>query len=134
MDVGDPSNFIRVQKIFNNDLLKLKKTLSSYSYSDKQTQNAIKEIYSYNNYIADPHGAIGFLGLKDYLESQEDPNSHQGIFLETAHPIKFANIVEKIINTKIEFPNQIKGIKNLKSNKLSIADYKELKSFLLAKN
>ena len=55
-------------------------------------------------------------------------------FFETAHPIKFANIVEKIINTKVEFPNQIKGIRNLKSNKLSIAGYKELKSFLLAKN
>lgn len=134
MDVGDPSNFIRIQKIFNNDLLKLKKTLSSYSYSDKQTESAIKEIFSYNNYIADPHGAIGFLGIKDYLISQEDPSSHQGIFLETAHPIKFANIVERIIDTKIELPSQIKGIRNLKSNKLTMVGYNELKSFLLAKN
>ena len=90
--------------------------------------------YNYNNYVADPHGAIGFLGIKDYLESQEDPSLHQGIFLETAHPIKFANIVEKIIKTKIEFPSQIKGIRNLESNKLYMTDYKELKSFLLAKN
>ena len=66
--------------------------------------------------------------------SQEDPSSHQGIFLETAHPIKFANIVERIINTKIELPSQIKGIRNLKSNKLTMVGYNELKSFLLAKN
>ena len=134
MDVGDPSNFIRIQKIFNYDIEKLKKSLSSYSYSDMQTEKAIREIYSYKNYIADPHGAIGFLGIKNYLQTQKDPKSYQGLFLETAHPIKFANIVEKVIDAKINVPNQIKGIWDLKSRKLSMYGYKEFKSFLLAKH
>src|SRR6056300_231951 len=128
MDVGDPSNFIRIQKIFNNDFFKLKKTLSGFSYSDKQTEKAIKEIFDQKGYIADPHGAIGYLGLKAFVESQEDPTSYQGIFLETAHPIKFANSVEKILNTQIQMPERLKGV--LQKEKLSrhIDTYQELKS------
>ena len=133
MDVGDPSNFIRIQKIFNNDFFKLKKTLSGFSYSDKQTEKAIKEIFDQKGYIADPHGAIGYLGLKAFVESQEDPTSYQGIFLETAHPIKFANSVEKILNTQIQMPERLKGV--LQKEKLSrpIDTYQELKSFLLTR-
>ena len=100
MDVGNPSNFIRIQKLVNNDFFKLKKILSGFSYTDKQTEKAIKEIHEFNGYIADPHGAVGFLGLKAFIESQEEPSSFQGLFLETAHPIKFAAVVEKILGKK----------------------------------
>ena len=69
MDVANPSNFLRIQKLFNNDLFGLKKSLSAYSYSDKQTEKAINKIYKLKNYITDPHGAIGYLGLIDFLNS-----------------------------------------------------------------
>ncbi|MEO2099344.1 MAG: threonine synthase [Flavobacteriaceae bacterium] len=133
MDVGDPSNFIRIQKIFNNDFFKLKKQLSGFSYSDKHTQKALKEIFSQSNYIADPHGAVGFLGLKEFFETQQDTSNYQGLFLETAHPIKFVDAVEHILKTKVNVPERLKSI--LKRKKLSseIREYSELKSFLLSR-
>lgn len=133
MDVGAPSNFIRIQKIFNNDFFKLKKILSGFSYTDKETEKAIKEIYEQEGYVADPHGAVGFLGLKAYIESQEEPSSYQGLFLETAHPIKFADAVEKILKTQIQIPERLKGVLQKEKFCFPIGDYQELKYFLLSR-
>jgi threonine synthase len=129
MDVGDPSNFIRIQKLFNNDIFKLKKNLKGYHYTDSQTKKAIKEIYEISGYIADPHGAIGYLGLKEFLESTSD--AYQGLFFETAHPIKFVETVENTLKTSIEVPERLKGILNRKKESDSIQTYEQLKSFLL---
>ena len=134
MDVGNPSNFIRIQKIFNNDFFKLKKVLSSFGYTDKLTEKALKEIFKINGYIADPHGAIGFLGLKQYMASLKNEEAYQGIFLETAHPIKFKNTVENILKTKIETPTRLRGILNLKKIRSPLSKYSELKSLLLSRN
>tara|TARA_B110000003_G_C16647540_1_gene532736 strand:- start:3830 stop:4243 length:414 start_codon:yes stop_codon:yes gene_type:complete len=128
MDVGNPSNFIRIQNLFNNDYYKLKKVMSGYHFSDSKTSNEIYNVYKNNNYILDPHGAVGYLGLKKFLAEHED---YYGVFLETAHPIKFKGIVEKKIKNKISIPNQIKKILNKSGNKTSISNYNELKSFLL---
>jgi threonine synthase len=130
MDVGDPSNFIRIQKLFNNDFHKLKKIVSGFAFTDTQTKKALKEIYNNNGYVADPHGAVSYLGLKAYLEKLGE-DKVQGIFLETAHPIKFAPIVEATLKLKLELPNQV--IKILDKPKLSIpiSDYKALKNYLL---
>ena len=68
MDVSEPSNFIRIQKIFNNDLQKIRKNISGYSFDDKSTMNCIKKLNQDNNYIADPHSAIGYLGLKNIFK------------------------------------------------------------------
>ena len=133
MDVSDPSNFIRIQKLFNNDFFGLKKSVSAYSYSDKQTEKAIREIYKLKNYIIDPHGAIGYLGLNDFINSKTDPENFQGLFLETAHPIKFSKTIENIINQKIQIPKEIKNILKKKKISIPIKDYNQLKSFLIAK-
>jgi threonine synthase len=133
MDVGDPSNFIRIQKIFNNDFFKLKKKLSSFSYTDNLTKKALKEIYKINGYIADPHGAVGFLGLKEYLNIQEDPEAYQGIFLETAHPIKFKSTVDNILKTNIKLPERLQGILEQKKVSSPLRKYSELKSLLLSR-
>ena len=69
MDVSDPSNFVRIQKIFNNDIQKIKKIIKAYSFNDDQTREAIKDIYNRNNYLMDPHSAIGYLGIKSYLSN-----------------------------------------------------------------
>jgi threonine synthase len=131
MDVGDPSNFIRIQKLFNNDFYKLKKVVSGYAFNDTKTKKALKEIYTMSNYIADPHGAVGYLGLKSYLESQDEKNV-QGIFLETAHPIKFAPKVEETLKLNLNPPEQIKSILNKPKLSVPISDYKSLKKFLTA--
>ena len=69
MDVGNPSNFIRIQNLYKNDFHKLKKIMSGYYFSDSQTSNEIYNIFKKHNYILDPHGAIGYLGLKKFLSS-----------------------------------------------------------------
>jgi threonine synthase len=129
MDVGDPSNFVRIQKLFNNDIFKLKKILSGYHYTDSQTKKAIKEIYEIAGYIADPHGAVGYLGLKEFL--QNSTQAYQGLFLETAHPIKFVDTVESTLKTSIEVPERIKGILDREKSSESIHSYEQLKTFLL---
>ena len=140
IQVNSPKEFldeIKQLKIFpvfiSNDFFKLKKILSGFSYTDKQTEKAIKEIHEFNGYIADPHGAVGFLGLKAFIESQEEPSSFQGLFLETAHPIKFAAVVEKILKTEIQVPERLKGVLQKEKLSLPISTYQELKSFLIAR-
>ena len=131
MDVGDPSNFIRIQKLFNNDLDALSRKLTSYSFSDDETREAIKHIYENTGYIADPHGAVGYLGLKKYRESHPDT---YGIFLETAHPVKFLPVMEGLIDTKIEIPGQIKAVMDKQKVALKIKDYNGFKNFLIKKS
>jgi len=129
MDVSDPSNFIRIQKIFNNDIFKLKKKLSGYSYTDSETKKALKEIYEINGYVADPHGAIGYLGLKKYLENNE--GNFYGVFLETAHPIKFLDTVKKALEIDIEIPERLKETLTRDKVSIPIKDFTDLKEYLL---
>jgi threonine synthase len=127
MDVGNPSNFIRIQELFNNDLKALKNSFSSYSFSDDETREKMQEIYNTSGYVTDPHGAVGYLGLKKYgLQENEF-----GIFLETAHPVKFLDVVEKTLPVKIEIPKQIQKIINNKKVAIKVANYQDLKAFLL---
>ena len=127
MDVGDPSNFVRIQKIYGDNYEKLKTDLHSYSFTDDETQTAMLHLHKNCNYIADPHGAVGYLGLKKH---QLDKDT-LGIFLETAHPIKFLDIVEPVINKTLPYPPQIKDVIHKTKKAKLITDYGELKSFLL---
>ncbi len=128
MDVGDPSNFIRIQQLYNNKFNLLKEDLYSYSYTDYQTREAMLHLYKKCDYVADPHGAVGYLGIKTY--QKEHPNT-QCIFLETAHPVKFLDVVEPVINESLEYPPQIRAIIDKKKEAFSIENYEQLKSFLL---
>ena len=85
MDVGDPSNFVRLEELFNHSLSDFRSELSGYSYSDNETRDTISKVYNEIDYILDPHGAIGYRALDAYQEE----NDVTGVFLETAHPIKF---------------------------------------------
>ena len=127
MDVGDPSNFIRIQNIYNNDFEALEKDLNAYSFSDEQTREAMLKIFKETQYIADPHGAVAYLGLKKYLE---DHSNCQGIFLETAHPVKFLDVVEPVIGKSIAYPPQIEAVINKTKQATYIHTYEELKYFL----
>ncbi|GAB5472072.1 MAG: threonine synthase [Maribacter sp.] len=128
MDVGDPSNFIRIRHLFQNDFEALSQTLSSYTFSDMETKEAMRNIYDHSGYIADPHGAVGYLGLKKYQENHPDTC---GVFLETAHPVKFLDVVEETIPEKISIPAQIQKVLHQKKKSIKISSYEELKAFLL---
>jgi len=126
MDVGNPSNFIRIQELFNKNLSSLKKSFSSYSFSDDETKIMMKSIHDKFNYISEPHGVIGYLGLKKYgLKTNEF-----GFFLETAHPVKFLEVVEETLKVDVEIPSQIKEVMSREKVATSIANYQELKLFL----
>lgn len=127
MDVGNPSNFVRILEMYNNDLKEFQKDFSSYTYTDEETRFAMKKIHVNSGYIAEPHGAVGYLGLKKELVNY--PNA-VGFFLETAHPIKFLDVVEPVLNVKLEIPKQIESVLNKEKISVKIKSYEDLKSFL----
>lgn len=131
MDVGAPSNFIRIKEIYKNNFNSLKENISSYSFSDDETKKAMFEIFDNYNYVADPHGAVGYLGCKTYLK--ENSNAHC-VFLETAHPTKFLDVVEAVIKEKQRLPEQIQSVMGKEKVSVVISTYEELKGFLLGVN
>ena len=108
MDVGNPSNFVRLQALFHNSLAEFKAEISGNSYSDMQTRESIKQAYQDFGYVADPHGAIGYQALREYI----DEHDAVGVFLETAHPIKFNQEVTPIIGHEIPMPESLGTILN----------------------
>ena len=129
MDVGDPSNFIRIMEIFGRQYPLLKKKLSSFSITDAEVLDTIKWVYDKYNYLLDPHGAVGYLSLHRYLL---DHPGQKGIFLETAHPVKFPESVESATGSFIPIPSSVQQIINRpKQSQLVRPEYSELRNFLL---
>ncbi|HLF46002.1 MAG TPA: threonine synthase [Chitinophagaceae bacterium] len=129
MDVGDPSNFVRILEIFNHEFNDLKKGLSSFSITDVETVATIKEVFEQHNYILDPHGAVGYLALQKYLAEH---NNTKGIFLETAHPVKFPAAVVSVTGKVIEVPESIAAIMDQETKSTMMqADFSFLKEYLL---
>jgi threonine synthase len=129
MDVGDPNNFIRILEIFEEDISELKRILSAYSITDDETRETIKRVYKEDKYLLDPHGAVGYLSLDRYL--QDNPGI-KGFFVETAHPVKFYDVVEPLVGEKIPLPKSVEAIMDQEktATKMDI-DYSFLKDFLL---
>ena len=132
MDVSDPSNFIRIQEIFNSDLQKLRKNVTSYSFNDIETVEAMRLLHNSYDYLTCPHSAVGYLGLKKYMEMNKISNVN-GIFISTAHCIKFKDVVENSLSISIKYPKSINDILNKEKKSLSIESYSELKDFLLSR-
>ncbi|QLG46639.1 threonine synthase [Costertonia aggregata] len=128
MDVGDPSNFIRIRHLYRENFEQLSKNLSSFSFSDSETKIAMKTVFKENGYITDPHGAVGYLGVKKY---QANHSNTYGIFLETAHPVKFLDVVEETLGISVAIPPQIQKIMDKEKKSIKIETYGEMKSFLL---
>lgn len=127
MDVGNPSNFIRIRELFDNDLQQLRNSFSSYSFSDDETREKMKDIYNISGYVSDPHGAVGYLGLEKYSLQENEI----GIFLETAHPVKFLDVVESTLPVRVAIPEQIKKVIDKEKVALKISTYEDLKSYLM---
>jgi threonine synthase len=130
MDVGNPSNFVRILEMFDGNADLLSNIFSAVRVSDEETKLAIKEIESSKGYLMDPHGAVGYIALKKYLHNHPGLS---GIFAETAHPIKFYDVVEEIIQREIPLPDSIQSLMQNEKKSVEIeADYQVLKSYLLS--
>lgn len=131
MDVGNPSNFPRVLAMYDNSFAKLSKDISGAWYTDEQTSQAMKTVYKEEGYLMCPHTAIGYLGTKDYLKKYAGGT---GIFLGTAHPGKFYDVVDKVLGEKMELPSSL--AETLKLPKKSIkmeASSEALKAYLMGR-
>lgn len=126
MDVGNPSNFVRIISLFGNDVESIRNKISSSSYNDEQTLSAIKEVKKQFGYTIDPHGAVGYLALKKYLESNGNKKVNAAI-LETAHPSKFSEIVDDVLKEKTEMPKRLSAC--LEKEKISVKTNKDYTSF-----
>lgn len=130
MDVGNPSNFARMIDLYNGDLSAIRADIVGYSFTDEETRKAMKEVCGKFHYMLDPHGAVGYLGLKKYLT--KNPGTVNGIFLETAHPAKFGDAVEKAIDKKVPLPETLqKFLVGKKETLLVGSGYGEFRTALL---
>jgi threonine synthase len=129
MDVGDPSNFVRMMELFDHQFGKINQVVSSYSISDDETRKAILDVKRDHGYLMDPHGAVAWAAVKKYFSEH---GNDKAVFLETAHPIKFYDVVEPLINEKIPLPESVKEIMDRKKVSTKISTYyTEFKDFLL---
>lgn len=126
MDVGNPSNFIRIRELYHHNHEAIKKDISSYWISDEKTKNDIRAVYEKQGYLMDPHTAVAYAAMKAW---QHKNSSTPGIILSTAHPIKFPGVVEEAIGSPIAISEQISILlgKEKKSIRIS-ADYTSFKN------
>lgn len=130
MDVGNPSNFVRILDLFDGNYAALSNEISGYAFTDEQTGNAMRHVYAKDNYLMDPHGAIGYLGLKEYASERKEEVT--GVFLETAHPAKFKDVVEETLRSAIEIPPVLEKFLLLEKKTIkTTAEFSVFKDFLL---
>jgi len=130
MDVGKPSNLDRILKLYNHDISALHEDLTSWSFSDDETRSSIHNTKDSFNYIIDPHTAVGLLGLDAYR--RENGTDYTGIVLATAHPGKFAEVIEPIISEKVSIPKRLQeSMAKEKHATMLPNQYSYLKEYLL---
>lgn len=130
MDVGNPSNLIRIREIYSNILKDMQNDIHSESYDDIKTRKGIKEVYENYKYIIDPHGSVGYLALRDYIKFNQQFN---GVILETAHPAKFKDVIEEELKIEVEIPERLAVC--LKKEKRTVelsSNYEEFKNYMLS--
>jgi threonine synthase len=145
MDVGNPSNFVRILEIMQNNFEQLKNGLSSYSYDDITTQATITRVYNDYGYTLDPHGAVAFLAAEEFIHDHAHAITHynhtveampvHAIILETAHPVKFPEVVEEAIGHKLEIPASVQYLLDKPKQSIPLnADYATFKQWMLSKS
>lgn len=128
MDVSNPSNFIRIFELFERQYGSLSNVFSSYSFDDMQTKATLKKVYEERGYLLDPHGAVGYLGLTQFMAQHK---GYTGVFLETAHPVKFPESIEQTLGIEIPVPEALKPLMTKEKQSVVINTYNELKQYLL---
>jgi threonine synthase len=129
MDVGNPSNWVRIAHLFKDDAAGLTNLLTGYTYTDKQTSNAIQQVFDKYNYIVCPHTAIAWRALQEW---RQEHNDTAGVFLSTAHPCKFPDVFPEHIAASIKVPQQVNELEKKKKTAVSLGkDFDGFKSYLL---
>lgn len=132
MDVGDPSNFARILDLYKenaNPHQAIRADIKGHRYTDEQIAETMQTVYQQTGYITDPHGACGYQALIDYGLDKEDT----GLFLETAHPAKFKETVDKILKTDIPIPAKLQAFMKGKKQRIELGtNPEEFKQYLLS--
>lgn len=131
MDVGNPSNFVRMQELYKHDVDAMREDVSGAHYSDAETMEEMKHIFETSAYISEPHGAIGHRALREYLSNHPDC---AGFFLETAHPSKFEGVVNEVLGINVPIPERLAILS--KRDKVATAlskDYNGFKQYLMTR-
>lgn len=127
MDIGNPSNFVRIQHLFNGSWQEITKRMTGASFTDEQTREAIKRIYGETGYLLDPHTAVGYLAAEQYTEKAGIPH----IILSTAHPSKFRDSIEPLIDEEISLPEQLAECMRMEKKSVKLnPNYSSLKAVL----
>ncbi len=130
MDVGNPSNFSRIVDLYDHDLKALSEHVHGFTFSDEKTRRVISHIYKKTGYIMDPHGAVGYLGLQEYRRVD---SGSVGVFLGTAHPAKFLDVVGPLVSESVVIPERLsKVLKQIKQSIPLSSSFGEFKDYLLA--
>ena len=131
MDVGNPSNFIRMRILAGDAYEEVVKHISGDFRDDAETRVAMKEVFDRTGYVMCPHTAVAYLGLKAYTKSLQEEVA--GVFLSTAHYAKFLDVVEETLGTKVEVPARLSDL--LSKEKVAIPmskNFEDFKAYLLA--
>ena len=131
MDVGNPSNFYRLLSLYDGNVEALKRDVVGYAVTEDETRQAIADVYRRTGYVMDPHGAVAFSALMRFLSTAVNP--HTGLFLETAHPAKFPEVVEPVIGSKVQIPDTLSAFLGRRKQTItSGAEYTEFRAQLLS--
>ncbi len=130
MDVGNPSNFARMLDLYKNSEM-MGKDIEGFKVTDEETVETIREVYGKYGYILDPHGAVGYRAVKEYMAKPVNENTPV-ILLETAHPAKFGETIKKAVNVDIEIPEVLREALSRPKHSIEIDNtYDALKDYLL---
>jgi threonine synthase len=131
MDVGNPSNWVRITDLFDNDIDELKQIIKGYCFTDQETLQAIHTIFSHYGYIACPHTAIGWLGTREWQERNPEGEACT-VFLSTAHPCKFPDVLPEELTHTMELPEHLLRLKNKPGKYTPMSNnYQDFKNYLM---
>ena len=131
MDVGNPSNWVRIADLFKDDLDEMKSLVTGYRYDDEETLNAIKFIYDNYRYVACPHTAIAWQALRDWQQDNFKGGT-AGIFLSTAHPCKFPNVYPDSIAGMVTVPEPVQELAKKEKHAVALGkDFAGFKVYLM---
>jgi len=129
MDVGNPSNFYRLLALYGNDEKLFRDKVKGFFFNDQDTRHAMVKVKERSGYIMDPHGAVGYMGVRNFMKMH--PGKYTGIFLETAHPAKFKSVVDETLGIDLPIPERLKEfMKGEKQSKTMGNSFEEFKGFL----
>ncbi|MCF2447789.1 threonine synthase [Dyadobacter sp. CY345] len=132
MDVGNPSNFVRLVRFFGDDWNLVKEKVSGYFFNDEETQESMREVFSNSHYLLCPHTAIAYRGLEEYRKNSD--GNFTGVFLSTAHPAKFIDLVEETLGKPVEIPERLRLLLSIEKKSIKLNPvYSDFKSLLFSK-